>query len=84
MNEMSSQRHYLSVVLYYFSIQLTFHLFFPKHSASGHLFADDVQAYVHGPPSQLLLASKIEDLSHELHLWMSSNRLSLNSFIKLL
>ena len=53
---------------------------FPKHSASGHPFAYNVQAYVHGPPSsQLLLASKINDLSHELHLWMSSNRLSLNS-----
>ena len=52
---------------------------FPKHSASGHLFADDVQAYVHGPPSSQLLAFKIDDLSHELRLWMSSNRLSLNS-----
>jgi len=54
--------------------------FFPKHSTSGHLFADDVQAYVHGPPSpQLLLASKIDDLSHELHICMPSNKLSLNS-----
>ena len=51
----------------------------PKHSASVHLFADDVQAYVHFPPSQLLLASKIDDLSYELHLWISYNRLSLNS-----
>src|SRR6218665_2952437 len=51
-----------------------------KYSATGHLFADDVQVYVHGPPSfQLLLASKIDDLPHELHLWISSNRLSLNS-----
>jgi len=49
---------------------------FPKHSASAHLFADDVQAYVHGPPSQLLLASKIDALSHELHLQQT--------FIKLL
>ena len=23
---------------------------FPNHSAIGHLFADDVQVYVHGPP----------------------------------
>ena len=55
-------------------------LLFPKHSATGHLFADDTQAYVHGPPSaQLLLAGQIEALSHDLHLWMSANRLSLNS-----
>src|SRR6218665_420423 len=27
---------------------------FAKYSASGHLYADDVQAYVHGPPSQFL------------------------------
>src|SRR6218665_2575700 len=53
---------------------------FSKHSATGHLFADDVQAYVHGTPSsQLLLASKIELLSNDLNSWMSSNRLSLNS-----
>src|SRR5678815_893665 len=53
---------------------------FPNHSAIGHLFADDVQAYVCGPPSaQLLLASHIDALSQDLHLWMSSNRLSLNS-----
>ena len=53
---------------------------FSKYSATGHLFADDVQAYVHGPPSsQLLLASKIELLSNDLNSWMSSNRLSLNS-----
>src|SRR6218665_3505397 len=25
----------------------------PKHSAAVHLFVDDVQAYVHGPPSKL-------------------------------
>ena len=37
---------------------------FPSYSASGHLSADDV----HGPPSQLDLASKIDDLPHELHL----------------
>ena len=53
---------------------------FTKYSATGHLFADDVQAYVHGPAStQLTLARRIEALSHDLHLWMSSNRLSLNS-----
>ena len=51
-----------------------------NHSATGHLFADDVQAYVHGSPSaQLVLAGRIDALSHDLHLWMSSNRLSLNS-----
>src|SRR6218665_2928613 len=53
---------------------------FSKYSAIGHLFADDVQAYIHGPPSsQLLLASKIELLSNDLNSWMSSNRLFLNS-----
>ena len=53
---------------------------FPSHSATGHLFADDVQAYVHGSPStQLILVRRIQALSHDLHLWMSSNRLSLNS-----
>src|SRR6218665_3240659 len=53
---------------------------FSKYSATGHLLADDVQAYVHGPPSShLLLASKIELLSNDLNSWMSSNRLSLNS-----
>ena len=47
---------------------------FSKYSATGHLFADDVQAYVHGPPSsQLLLDSKIELLSNDLNSWMSSN-----------
>ena len=52
----------------------------PIHGASGHLFADDVQACVHGPPSsQLLLVERIEALSCDLHSWMSSNRLSLNS-----
>jgi len=52
---------------------------FSKYSATGHLFADKVQAYVHGPPSSQLLASKIELLSNDLNSWMSSNRLSLNS-----
>ena len=55
-------------------------LLFAKHSASGHLFADDVQAFVHGPPvNQLVLSQFIESLSSDLHCWMSSNRLSLNS-----
>src|ERR1700733_13685092 len=53
---------------------------FPIHSATGHLFADDTQAYVHGPPSaQLQLAGCIDALTRDLDLWMSSNRLSLNS-----
>ena len=35
---------------------------FDKYSASGHLYADDVQAYVHGPPSQFLdITSSIVD-----------------------
>src|SRR6218665_3667435 len=52
---------------------------FSKHSSSGHLYADDVQAFVHGPPSdQLALTGRIDALSQDLPLWMSSNRLSLN------
>ena len=55
-------------------------LLFAKHSASGHLYADDVQAFVHGPSShQLALSQSIESLSADLNCWMSSNRLSLNS-----
>src|ERR1043165_459292 len=51
-----------------------------RQSASGHLFADDVQAFVHGPPvNQLVLSQFIESLSSDLHCWMSSNRLCLNS-----
>src|SRR6218665_3694529 len=42
---------------------------FSKYSATGYLFADDVQVYGHGTPSsQLLLASKIEPLSNNLSL----------------
>lgn len=38
----------------------------PKQAASKHLFANDVQAYAHGPiSSKLLLASKPDDLSHD-------------------
>ena len=53
---------------------------FPLSGAVGHLFADDVQAFVHGSPlSQLRLVERIESLSKSLHSWMSSNRLSLNA-----
>src|SRR6218665_570696 len=42
---------------------------FAKHSSSGHLYADDVQAFVHGPPSdQLALTGRIDALSQDLHL----------------
>src|SRR6218665_1052434 len=52
---------------------------FAKYSASGHLYADDVQAYVHGPPSQFHdITSAIASLAADLDSWMSSNRLSLN------
>src|SRR6218665_2569876 len=52
---------------------------FAKYSASGHLYADYVQAYVHGPPSQFLdIPSSIVSLAADLDSWMSSNRLSLN------
>src|SRR6218665_990352 len=41
--------------------------------------ADDVQAYVHGPPSQFLdITSSIASLAAGLDSWMSFNRLSLN------
>src|SRR6218665_1268043 len=37
------------------------------------------RSFVHGPPSdQLALTGRIDALSRDLHLWMSSNRLSLN------
>ena len=53
---------------------------FTKHLATGHLYADDVQTFVHGPPvDQLSLVSSIDSLSHDLHSWMSANRLNLNS-----
>jgi hypothetical protein len=53
---------------------------FPLSGATGHLFADDVQAFVHGSPaSQLHLVDRIQSLSKSLHSWMSSNRLSLNA-----
>src|SRR6218665_1264244 len=52
---------------------------FAKYSASGHLYADDVQAYVHGAPSQLLdITSSIASLAADLDSLMSSNRISLN------
>src|SRR6218665_1675652 len=51
---------------------------FAKYSASGHLYADDVQAYVHGPPQFLDITSSIASLAADLDSWMSSNRLSLN------
>src|SRR6218665_3909662 len=52
---------------------------FAKYSASGPLYVDDVQAYVHGPPSQFLdITSSTASLAADLDSWMSSNRLSLN------
>src|SRR6218665_3310882 len=37
---------------------------FSKHSSYGHLYADDVQAFVHGPPSdQIALTGRIDALS---------------------
>src|SRR6218665_1095253 len=54
-------------------------LFAKYSSASGHLSADDIQAYVHGPSSQFLdITSSIASLAADLDSWMSSNRLSLN------
>src|SRR6218665_968968 len=45
-----------------------------------HLYADDIQAFVHGSPiNQLALVSSVDALTHDLHSWISSNRLCLNS-----
>src|SRR6218665_1807017 len=51
-----------------------------NHDATGHLYADDIQAFVHGSSiNQLSLVSSIDALTRDLHSWMSSNRLCLNS-----
>ena len=61
-------------------IQQTFLPYLLEHLATGHLYADDVQTFVHGPPAeQISLVGSIDSLSHDLHSWMSANRLSLNS-----
>src|SRR5688572_32072360 len=53
---------------------------FSKHRANGHLYADDTQAFVHGPSSdQLSLVRSIDCLASDLHYWMSTNRLCLNA-----
>ena len=53
---------------------------FTKHPVTGHLYVDDVQDFGHAPPlEQLSLVRSIDALSSDLHLWMSSNRLCLNS-----
>ena len=51
-----------------------------NHDMTGHLYADDIQAFLHCPSiNQLALVSSIDDLTRELHSWMSTNRLCLNS-----
>src|SRR6218665_907269 len=51
-----------------------------KHKAKGHLYADDVQALIHGLPSdQIHLVERISRFSLDLHFWMKTNRLNLNS-----
>ena len=53
---------------------------FAKHGATGHLYADNAQAFVHGlPTEQLSLVRSIDLLTHDLHLWMSTNRLCLSA-----
>src|SRR5688572_15916999 len=55
-------------------------LLFSKHRANGHLYADDTQAFVHGPSSdQLSPVRSIDCLVSDLHYWMSTNRLCLNA-----
>src|SRR6218665_204196 len=50
--------------LLYLLYTADFPAIFSKHSSSGHLYADDVQAFVHGPPShQLALIGRIDALS---------------------
>src|SRR6218665_1359243 len=76
--------YFTQLFFYFLSISLLYTAdipaIFSDHSSSGHLYADDVQAFVHGPPSdQLALTGRIDALSQDFHLWMSSNRLSLNS-----
>ena len=45
-----------------------------KHDATGHLYADDIQAIVHGSQiNQLALVSSIDALTRDLHSWISSN-----------
>lgn len=40
-----------------------------KHLSSGHLYADGIQAVVHGSPSeQILMVGRVESLSRTLHL----------------
>lgn len=52
----------------------------PRHSVTGHLYANDVQALLHGPPAQqIIFTQSIEIFPQDLHLWMSSNHLSVNS-----
>jgi hypothetical protein len=48
--------------------------------ASAHQYADDTQAFVHGPPTAAAsLVVTILDATSALNQWMSSNRLRLNS-----
>src|SRR6218665_2210186 len=69
----------------YFDLSFTFFIWlaprlFAKHGATGHLYADDIQALAHGSPvNQLTLVSSVDALIQDLHYWMSSNRLCLNS-----
>jgi len=69
----------------YFDLSFTFFIWlaprlFAKHGATGHLYADDIQALAHDSPvNQLTLVSSVDALIQDLHYWMSSNRLCLNS-----
>src|SRR6218665_3429732 len=47
--------------------------------AQGHLYADDIQAYIHCRPANAsLVVGKMGDVLGKLETWMSSNRLRLN------
>lgn len=61
--------------LSFYSLHIWYSLTFSKP-----LVNDDAQTCVHWPPSaQLFITSRISSLSQYLHIWMFSNRLSLNS-----
>ena len=48
---------------------------FAEHGVTGHLYANDIQAFVHGSPiNQYAMVSSVDALARDLHSWMSSNR----------
>jgi|SRR6218665_3391135 len=55
-------------------------LLIAKNDLTCHLYADDIQAFVHGSPfNKLALVSSIDVPTCDLPSWVASNRLCLNS-----